>query len=312
MHRLLLLFDVEGWAFHNRALALKRYAPPDFEVHIAAWPTLREVPPHDLVFQLDSSVLRRFSDRPHVFSWNSDPNRRRERWARTYAFADWIVCNNREAWRSYGQSERTCAISNGVDTEIFKVTSPISSRPQRVFWTGSGTPAKKKGLEIIEAARPELERQGFEIAAFPVESAADAPFDVAGMVEQYNQSGYVLCLSESDSTPNTSLEGMACGCCLVTTWVGNVVEMSKALSLRDSAIPALLVERDPNSLITILGAARGIRQGVAEYGRDVIHSRWSYGPPGNRADYFFHLFRALIERRPVRPFCYDSLTPQEV
>lgn len=307
MPTLLVLIDVPNWCYANRARALARYAPPGWDVVIACWPDLREVPPHDIVFNLDSSVLKRFSDNPHVLSWNSDANRRRERWARTHPFADWIICNNLAAYHSYGPAERTCAISNGVDTEIFRVTNPISDRPDRVFWTGSSNPEKKKGFEILEEARPELERRGFEIAAFPVESVATAEFDTAGMVEQYNRSGYVLCLSESEATPNIVTEGAACGCAVVSTQVGNVMEWGTP------GLDWMPVEsRTPQGVIDALCWAREHRYDLATDSHLLISHRWSYGPPGNRAQMYFALFRALIAGQKPRPFSYTEVSPEEI
>lgn len=307
MHKLLILYDVPGWAFHRRALALQKYAPADFDVTIAAWPDVSTAPQYDLVFQLDNSALRRFSDKPHVFSWNSDPNRRQSRWERTHRFADWVICNNLSCWNAHRRAERTCCISNGVDTDVFRVTRPIAERPDRIFWTGSSNPAKKKGFDILQAAKPELERLGFEVAAFPVESAATAPFDTAAMVEQYNSSGYVLCLSESEATPNIVTEGAACGCAVVSTPVGNVTEWGTA------GLDWWTIEnRSIEGLVDSMIGANHHRRDLAISASLVMDQMWSYGEPGNRAAYFFSLFRALIELRDVRPFAYNEVSPEEI
>lgn len=307
MNRLLILIDVPNWAYAARARALAKYAPDDFLVTIAIWPELTAIPPHDLVFNLDSSILKRWSDKPHVLSWNSDPLRRRERWPRTHAFADWIICNNLAAYHSYGPAERTCAISNGIDADVFRVTMPIADRPDRVFWTGSANPAKAKGYDILNEAWPELERRGFEVAAFPVESAASAQFCTSEMVREYNRSGYVLCLSASDSTPNTTLEGMACGCCLVTTAVGNVLEFAVS-----SEPIGVIIERSATALISGMESARAMRVRMAEAGCRLMHSKWSYGPPGNRAQVYFDLFRRLIRSEPISPFSYTDVAMEAI
>ncbi|MFM7074558.1 MAG: hypothetical protein ACKO3G_00635, partial [Planctomycetaceae bacterium] len=66
MTDLLITYDIEGWAYHRRAMALARHAPADFRVRIARLGTegltpgnrrelvaeaLGEVPP-DVVFVL--------------------------------------------------------------------------------------------------------------------------------------------------------------------------------------------------------------------------------------------------------------------
>lgn len=300
MIRLLVIFDVEGWAFHNRALALAKHAPTDFHVSIAPWTDHPSTDGIDIVFQLDSAMTTRLGSMPHVLSWNSDPNRRSERWQRTYEACDFMIFNNRDCFTSHGRAPRTFCIANGVATDIFRVTSPIESRPERVFWTGSGNPRKGKGLQIIQDATPRLTELGFYVAAFPVESAATKPFTTEEMVAQYNSSGYVLCLSDSDATPNTSLEGMACGCCLVTTRCGNALEFDSPET------PCVFIDRSVDSLVDGLLYAREHRVAIASEGAELMRTRWSYGAPGNRAKVFFDLFRELAAGRVPAPFSYDE------
>jgi hypothetical protein len=37
--RVLVLYDVDGWAYHNRALALQKYSPEGFDIRIAGMET---------------------------------------------------------------------------------------------------------------------------------------------------------------------------------------------------------------------------------------------------------------------------------
>lgn len=313
MIRVLALTDVPNWAYARRAEALRKYAPPDMDVTVACWPDLigSELPPHDVVFQLDSACLRRFSGKPHLFSWNSDPTRRSTRWHVTHEFADFIVCNNRAAWQHYGRSERTCCIANGVDTDIFRVTTPIEGREQRIFWTGSSNPEKKKGYDILLAAQPELESRGFIVEAHPVNSAADKNvLSTDEMVAAYNRSAYVLCLSESEATPNTSLEGMACGCALVSTFVGNLPEFW--IHYENAAVMNGTVGGPVRALIAAMSWAKENRIRIAGNGSRLIHQHWSYGTPGNRAAYFYALFRAIAAGRTPSPFCYSEVSPEDI
>lgn len=302
--RLLVLYDVPNWAYHYRAQAIQKYAPHDWNVEIRAWPEMRDIPQHDIVFNLDTSMPRRWSNKPHIVSWNSDRHRRTERWEKTYRSADWVLINNKCAFEFYGRRERTCCISNGVDTDIFKVVTPIEQREQRVFWTGSANPEKRKGWDILQQAEPLLRENGFVPEFHPVESHRDAPFDQAGMVEAYNRSSYVVCLSQSEGTPNTSLEGMACGCVLVTTNVGNASELSPGLRFG--------CRRDPEHLLLCLNVARDDRSTFSGWNSEAMKRHWSYGPPGNRAAYYFSLFRALVSGRQPDPFSYDECSPEEI
>ena len=52
------LYDVPGWCYYHRCVALQKYAPSDFSVSIGPdyGKALKEKP-HDLVFQLCYSYL---------------------------------------------------------------------------------------------------------------------------------------------------------------------------------------------------------------------------------------------------------------
>lgn len=301
MINLLITFDVHGWAYHNRALALAKNCPADFRVTIQQVTSPLAADDIDICFNLDSAYTAKIGDFPHVMSWNADPHRRMNRLPHAYHACDYLIMNNKQAFDAFGRRERTCCIANGVDVDVFRVLDPIHCRPDRVFWTGSSNPLKRKGFEIIDRAAHTMYELGFDLAAFPVDSAMTKPFDVNGMVDQYNASGYVLCMSESDATPNTSLEGMACGCCLVTTMVGNAMEFPKSSSA------CVFAERTVDGLIDGLLHARDNRTAIATAGMRLMHDRWSYGPPGNRASVYFDLFRRIVSGEPVQPFSYDEL-----
>lgn len=309
VNKLTILYDVEGWCYHSRALSLQKYAPDDFEVTVCKAGEYQGGA--DILFNLDYAYMVPVLDCIYVVSWNSDSKRRGERWNRTVRQADFVVVNNRECWEARGRAKGTCCISNGVDTDIFRSIVPISERPHRIFWTGSANPKKGKGYDILKAAEPELNRLGFETAFFPVDGHDSKPFTQAEMVEQYNKSSYVVCMSESEGTPNTSLEGMACGCVLVTTAVGNALEF-----LCDCCV---FVNRSVDSLVMNMLDARAFREKLSESGLREIQKRWSYSV---RASVYFGLFRRLIEAKKeglhsclladrVEPFCYSELKGKE-
>src|SRR5690606_19698360 len=102
--------------------------------------------------------------------------------------------------------------------------------------------------------------------------------------ERYHRASYLLCASRTDATPNMSLEGMACGCVLVTTRVGNALEFGvdgENVQFFDGQIDGLLMA---------MQRAREQRAHLAAAGTHLLRNAWSYGPPGDRAQYFFQLF----------------------
>ena len=51
--------------------------------------------------------------------------------------SDHLIFNNHENWEKRGRPPNTSAISNGVDLDVFRVTTPIEERKPLVIWTGS-------------------------------------------------------------------------------------------------------------------------------------------------------------------------------
>ena len=77
---------------------------------------------------------------------------------------------------------------------------------------------------------------------------------------------------------------------------------------------AVVIKRNVDGVVSGLLEARERRELISENVYHVMQTGWSYGPPARRADYYFNLFRALIQRgrENVTPFCYMDKTPEEI
>ena len=314
MHRVAIIYDCDGWAYHRRALALQKYAPPDFRVDIVTigkweWSRGRQ---YDLVFNMEYAAPGKGQrDRhcprvPLVVSYNSDSARRSEFWTRCYHDADLLICNNMDVWDFHGRPERTCCISNGVDTDVFRSVVPIEQREHRVFWCGSTSVKKGKGFDILRSAHRSLESLGFVPDFRPIDRIDERVLKTDPLVDLYNQCSYVACMSSTEGTPNFVTEAVACGAVAVSTNVGNIREWGRN---RENCV---LVERTAESLIEGLLYAREHRVRLSEAGRDELASRWSYGEPGRRAEWYFAAFRRLLDGGTVRPFTFLEGTPDGI
>ncbi len=331
MHRILILHDVEQltkygvkrWAYANRSYALCRHAPPDLRIGRCSvtslnWGDVRRAQ-YDLVFNLDYSMAESIGERLrevspntiYVVSFNRDSQSRTERYLPAWRAADWLVVNNRDRWLAdEGPLSRTCCIANGID-DLWQSDVPIGLRPHRVLWTGSIGPNKGKGCGLLRQLKEQLAYHGFSYDFLEVDKFHDenvlTPYE---MREFYNSGSYILCVSESEGTPNYLLEAMACGCVPVTTAVGNVLEFGRVGALANCVITG----RDVDSVIEALKYARERRKEISAEAHRTVHEKWTYGPPGNRAEYFYALFRALIKRGPddVNPFCYLDVSPERI
>ena len=310
---------VLGWAYYKRAKSLQDHAPPDIQVDILSASDFRQAYDSekmralDLVFLIEYThvgFVRQYIDwiNPNVklvVSHNSDRHRRHEFWYESLRWADFVIANNQCVFDFFERPARTCAISNGVDTRWWNVQVPIEDRPHRVLWCGSSNPKKQKGYEILMEAKPKLEALGFECSFRPIDDINErVVFPTDKQAEWYQSGSYVVCTSLSEATPGTSLEGMACGCALVSTHVGAAKELPDDSYVR--------IERNAKDLVRGLREARERREELSERGACLMANRWSYGKPGERANFFFAVFRALHEGREITPFSYAEVDWRDI
>ena len=299
--KILIVYDVPGWAHHNRALALQKYAPLNFQVDICqwsdiGWDNLRQ---YELIFTIDQASfnapkLRAYTHSILVTSHNSDRNRRHSLFVKTASRSDFTICNNKSAFEFFGRRQKTCYIGNGVDTEFWK-SYEAGDRPYRVLWTGSENPRKGKGYDdVIKPLESLLSQQGIPFDFRPIKDINDSRvMNREQMRDWYNTGRYILCSSHSEATPNTTLEGMACGCIPVTTAVGNIVDIGQG---------AVVVERDAKAFLVGISEAIIYSGALLKECQEVLKD-WGYN---RRARVFFDLFRRLIAGEAVKPFAFDE------
>lgn len=311
-----IIYDVPGWAYERRADALKKYAPPEFDVMTVALRGLRvrdfvRSNDFDLLFLLDyaaASVLlditkgRRL---PLVVSYNSGPARRRG-WLRELCKqVDYVICNNVEQFEARPPGcNNCCAISNGVDTEIFyRMGSPTREwYRSRCLWYGLEAKSWKGWEEVI---RP-LQRLARDIdfqCDFRLVKTRNDMLDSGSMTSWYNSGAYILSASADghEATPNSILEGMACGCVAVSTPSGNISEFGID---RENCV--LVHNRTPEAFMDAIRYARHHQTRLSEAGQGMIREQWAYRV---RAEYFFGAFKAVIDAWPERagPWQYDVM-----
>jgi glycosyltransferase involved in cell wall biosynthesis len=306
MYRLLIIADVEGWAYDRRAKAIRKYAPDDFEVDIAYIWNLEEFDflKYDVVFNIEyacttkvrNEIQKVNSQAVLISSHNADHRRCQERQAMSRRSADFIIYNNMEAYRHYGSVQGTCNISNGVDLEDFGCDG--NERRDVALWTGS----HQKGLQdFLIPLQKSCKTLGFDF--HPVDGTGwdkqhgvneEFVWPTPKMRAWYNSAKVVLCCSTTDATPNYVLEGMACGLVPVTTKVGNVMEFG------EHGKNCVFTDR------TIDGFAKAIEYAILNYdrmSRAAVRTISTWGWE-SRSQIFYDLFRQLAEKQPVKPFTY--------
>ena len=318
MPTLRILYDVDGWAYHHRARALQKYAPPDFAVALAPLPrfdapdvvaaALGDDQP-DLVFALSTPavqpVRRALAARGWraklVGSWNAGWPRQIPLFFDAYRAADAMVINNATAWRRVGRLPRTHLLPNGVDREVFRVRTPIDARPPRVLWTGSELGRRRKGYDRFALPlRSRLHALGIDCELLLVDSYAADKRPPEAMAAWYDRGTVLVCSSAAEGTPNPALEAAACGCTVVSTPVGNMPEL-----IRDGE-NGFLVARALDALVAGVRAACADHPRLAAAMQDDIRA-WGWD---RRAAPFFAAFRAVLDARPAARDTRRDLTEQ--
>ena len=307
MHNLLIIYTVTGWAYHFRAQALQKYAPSDMSIRIVEFSRSAYRPdelssrldhvlgdhPPDLVFVLcdrQISHIRRALDQRGwpsrlLLSWNLGWPNEETVYRALFDYADHILVNNRDYWIRSGMPARSSTISNGVDGDIFRVTRPIATRPPRLLWCGSQMHRGIKGYDrLVVPLAERLRAEGIDCDLLLVDSTGTEKRPPRQMADWYNQGSVLLCASDTEGTPNTALEAAACGCTVVSTPVGDMLEL-----VRDDH-NGYLVQPELEALYqAVRKALDQAPRLAAQMQLDIQDWFWA-----TRSDRYYALFRSLL------------------
>jgi len=291
------IYDVEGWAYERRLLALKKYAPDDIEFSVGDTRFARDTPmDYDLVFLLCYGQckrirqhLRRVDSKALLMAgYNCGWGYRGEYYHELQQHADHVLFNNHENWIKHGKPLSTAWISNGVDRDVFNVQSPIADRSPRALWCGSEFHIKnndvKNYLSLLRPLADRLERVGIASDFHVVDSHGEDRRTAQQMAAWYNTGTIYVVASDHEGTPNPALEAAACGCTVVSVCVGNMPEL---IEHRDNGV---LVDRTLDDLFAGVQFATERYPALATAMQQTIeYWDWKY-----RAQQYFALFRKLI------------------
>ena len=235
MPKLLIIYDVDGWAYHHRAAALKKWRPWHWEVYLTKVADLRrtDIDCSDVVLLLDYAnrstvtAMVQSTSAKYVMSFNADIGRRTDWWDSCCEAADHIIAVNWDRYVNKGSASHVTYIPNGYDHEIFNVQQPLESRDNKILWCGHKSARKVKRYdEVVLPLKNALEtkyRDQFTCDFRLIEK----PEDMLTPEQQatwYNGGAYILCASVSEGTANTVTEAVACGCVPISTPVGNLLD----------------------------------------------------------------------------------------
>jgi len=280
-------------------VALQKYAPQDIKIDLFSRDQLASAADgrYDVALLLcygKAVPFRRMLEVRQapirlIVGFNVGWGYRRDRLESLLECSDHIVLNNYENWHRQGRLSQTTWISNGIDTELFRVTRPFRDRAPKVIWTGSryhqDNNGDLKGRGLLEAIEPRLAREGIQWDWLEVDSHGDPhKKTLPEMIEWYNSAKCYVCASTTEGTPNPLLEAAACGCVPCSTRVGNATELIRP------GMNGELVDRTEDELFE--GICRCVKWHADMASRlraDIYRWAWQY-----RAREYYTLFRRLV------------------
>jgi glycosyltransferase involved in cell wall biosynthesis len=293
-----VIYDVEGWAYYKRAEALLRYCPEDFIVTIGKSlpqnfkrnpPDALFILPYGAVDSITQQVRNHTASTILIGSINVGWPRRVEFVSKLLKRCNYVIINNEDMWSKCGKLPRTIHFSNGVDHRIFKPTGiPVNQRKPKVLWTGSTYHAKLKGYDILKGLDQSLASKGIGLDLRLVDSHGEK-YTAEEMAHWYNTGTIYVVASESEGTPNPALEAASCGLGIVTTKVGNMLEL-----IQDK-VNGVFVERHKNSILSgIFHAHENITSLSQQILEDIKPWDWRI-----KSEQFFSLVRDLWNKHSV-------------
>lgn len=151
---------------------------------------------------------------------------------------------------------------NGVETSIFTPDYNDLNNDVVFGWVGNTDRATKRYREIIASLSREY---NFKVIGTSKKDGIDELLNKKEMRDYYNSLDYFVVSSNTEGTPNPALEAMSCGIPVITTKVGNMIEIV------DPGVSGFLVEGDMQSFIDVINNLKDITKD--EYRKMSIESR---------------------------------------
>ena len=132
-----------------------------------------------------------------------------------------ISVNNKVLFEDFSKYMGVIYIPNGVDTDVFRPSEKIFDPDSIVFgWTGNTDRSTKNFNSIIKPLK-----QKFKFKTIETKKSKKYKINHKDMVNFYHSIDFYVVASGTEGTPNPALEAASCGVPLITTRVGNMVDI---------------------------------------------------------------------------------------
>jgi GT2 family glycosyltransferase len=252
-----IAIDVEGWAWQNKAMQLKKWLSDDFDISLV----FDSSSDCDLYFSFEKNIPRN-PDTPYISGitahvWNKIPG-----FEKIMRNAKAIHANSMLLFNEIKHMNTNCYyLPNGVDEEQFYFKKRDIKKPFTVGYVGKDHP--RKGLRGIII--PACEKAGVELKLQACRYDSDNKIDHKNMADFYHSVDCVMIASDMDGTPNMLLEAASCGRTFIANNIGNVPEFyncnfKNQLKAKIKSTPngLLINERKIDKYVDAMNMLRGI------------------------------------------------------
>jgi len=271
--KILVVYDVDGWAQHRHAEGLKRYSPDDLIVHTV---------PYGTYSQRTESWLRQYAAVYVISLYLAQRRKGVGRLVSNVASHAWMYERlNESNWRTFGVNKDRCypvgmqrvrrldavicrndklgewarrfhdcvsVIPAGVDRAIFTPGAfRNNTRQLRVGWCAQlgGITSFKGHEEILVPLRRTLPQYDWSVNTRMYEDA----YSTERMVEWYRTLDAFVSTSSAEGTPNPPFEAASCGVPVISTDVGQVTDWDDLREL-NMVVPDWGNEREAGKVVT--------------------------------------------------------------
>jgi glycosyltransferase involved in cell wall biosynthesis len=305
------LLDYYGWNSEKHLAGIRRYTPDNWHTRSSLWVfgnTKWDFDHDDVIVNLGCNCQEQLWMEAHRRAYRgliitrhySCYPRSMDFWQRSLRCSHAVMVESRLCYERTKRLGKVYMGLTGVDLEVFRPTVPLWQRPRKALWCAGliGQDREHHEVKGLATARDvaEILRQQYRIEldmliVDPHGAAERTRKTTEEMVEWYNTGRVHLITSMSEGVPNVGLEAAACGCVVVSTPVGRMVELLDGL--HDQLVTLPTPERLAKAVSLACDRAES-REVADDVAKQIEPFGWSHIVP-----HWYHLFEKLL--------CYRSI-----
>jgi glycosyltransferase involved in cell wall biosynthesis len=290
--RVLMFYDLKGWAWWHRINNIAKNQPGDITIDALQINADFNHHLYDFIIIFDSFLTRIISKVPgeKLIIGCSCPKIMKEFLNALFIFKPLAgLVNNQEMYYSSRDFYKIFYCPNGVDADLFKPKiNKINSLT--ACWVGNSRHFGDKGLDNIRHVCNEAKIPLITFDRSNNQNGLLLPH-IELRDKVYYKSSFYICFSEYEGTPNPALEALSCGLPVISTKVGNMPEII------EDGVNGFFSDRNENSLFNALMELKksDIRY-MSVNARNSILNGWTWH---NRAKNYTNMLRLLKHNREM-------------